>query len=121
MGRLVLYSVIAALALFLLGTSLLLGHGGGSTAAATEVSVHDLLTMPERYRGRDVTTEGVLKADLASGGYILTADGLRVVVHYDKPSLAALNDAAVRVTGRFDWERDTGVYIQAAAITRVQN
>lgn len=121
MGRLVLYTVIAALALFLLGTSLLLDHGGGFTAAAAEVSVHDLLTMPERYRGRDVTTEGVLKADLASGGYILTADGLGVIIRYNKPGLAALNDVAVRVTGRFDWERDVGVYIQAAVISGVQN
>jgi hypothetical protein len=119
MGRAVLYTVIALLALFVLSTSVVLEHGGGYTAGAAETTVHDLLMEPERYRGHEVTAEGTLKFDATTGGYMLAADGQGVLVRYSRGSLAAFAETLVRVSGRFDWEPGTGVFIQASVIAPV--
>ncbi len=119
MGRAILYAVIAVLALFVLSTSVILQHGGGYTAGATETTVHDLLMVPERYRGHEVTAEGTLKFDSTTGGYMLAADGQGVLVRYSGGSLSAFAESLVRVSGRFDWEPGTGVFIEASIVAPV--
>ncbi len=119
MGRAVLYTVITILALFVLSTGVILEHGGGYTAGATETTVHDLLMVPERYRGHDVSVEGTLKFDADTGGHILVADGQGVLVRYSRGGLSAFVETLVRVSGRFDWEPGTGVFIEASVIAPV--
>lgn len=119
MGRAVLYAVIAILALFVVATSVILQHGGGYTAGATETTVHDLLMAPERYRGHEVTVEGTLRFDATTGGYLLAADGQGVLVRYSRGSLSDFAESLVRVSGRFDWEPGTGVFIEASIIAPV--
>ncbi len=121
MGRFLMYLTIGALGVFVLSATFILDHGGGSTAAVSEVSVHDLLMAPERYRGHEVTTEGVLKFDSTTDGYLVTAEGQGIIVRFAEAELRLLRDQAVRITGRFDYEQDTGVYIKANVVTRMQN
>lgn len=121
MGRTLMYLVIGALGVLVLSATFILDHGGGSTAAVSEVSVHDLMMAPERYRGDEVTTEGVLKFDSATDGYLVTAEGQGIIVRFAEVELRLLRDQAVSITGRFDYERDVGVYIEANVVTSVQN
>lgn len=121
MGRFLMYATITLLAVFVLSATFVLDHGGGSTAAVVEVSVHDLLMTPERFRGDEVTTEGVLRFDSTTDGYLITADGQGIIVRFAEPELQLLRDQAVKVTGRFDYERDTGVYLEANVVVRVDS
>jgi len=119
MGRFLMYFTIGALAVFVLVASLLLQHGGGSTAAISQVSVHDLGLTPPLYRGKVVTTEGLLNFNPDRSRYEIT-DGtsLAIMIRTSPPAadLESLSGKRVRVTGRFDFDETSGIYMDADVI-----
>jgi len=117
MGRALLYTLLLALALFVLGATYVL-DGGASSGAATAVSVHDLSVSPEDYNGRQVSTEGTMRRlDEPEEHFVVVADGLAVVVRgYPARDLRRLDEQAVAVTGRFGFDED-GTFIEAVTVT----
>ena len=117
-ARIITYTVIALLAVFVLSTTFLLTNGGSSAEPDDGViSVHDLSSNPEAHRGDTVTTEGTLNFSEDTQQYQVVDDDTAVVVNgYDTEALVALNGQAVLVTGRFDFDADTGIYIDADTI-----
>jgi len=119
MGRFLMYFTIGVLAGFVLVASLLLQHGGGSTAAISQVSVHDLGASPPQYKGKVVTTEGVLSLSPAHNLYqIVDGTSLAIVIRAYPPAadLQSLSGKRVRVTGRFDFDETNGIYLDAELI-----
>lgn len=119
MGRFLMYCTIGVLAVFVLVASLLLEHGGGSTAAISQVSVHDLGLAPPLYQGKVVTTEGLLNFSPAHNLYqIVDGTSLAIVIRTYPPAddLQSLSGKRVRVTGRFDFDETNGIYLDAELI-----
>ena len=116
-GRMVLYTVIAGLGVFVLTASFALEHGGGYTSTRPPVPVHDLRLLPETYRGQTVTTEGTLRLSGEGKYEVVDADNQSVtIVGYEELALQAMLDQTVIVTGRFDIDQTLGVYIDADSI-----
>ncbi len=122
MGRLLMYTTLAALATVVLAAAFLLQRGGGSTQAAAEISVHDLSTDFQTHAGQRVSTEGVLRRiQEPEEHFLVTADGLGVVVRgYSADVLRALDGKTVAVVGRFAFDPPNGIYIQAETVTPLQ-
>ncbi len=119
MGRFLMYFTIGALAVFVLVASLLLQHGGGSTAAVSQVSVHDLGASPPQYQGKVVITEGLLNFNQDRSRYeIIDGTSLPIMIRTYPPAadLESLRGNRVRVTGRFDFDETSGIYMDADAI-----
>lgn len=118
LGRVLLYGVIALLALFVLGSTFLLDHGGGSTSANQPVAVHDLRLLPEAYRGHTVTTEGDLHFSPELNQFeVVDSEQQAVVVRgYDENRLQDMVGKTVIVTGRFEIDEDAGIYIEIDSI-----
>ncbi len=119
MGRFLMYCAIGGLAFFVLTAALLLEHGGGSTASINQVSVHDLGLSPPLYRGKVVTTEGLLTFSEAHNLYqIVDGTSLAIIIRtYAHPEeLKSLSGKRVRVTGRFDFDETNGIYLDADAV-----
>lgn len=117
-GRMVLYTVIAGLGVFVLTASFALEHGGGYTSTRPPVTVHDLRSLPESYVGQTVTTEGTLRYSAEQQKYeVVDADLQSVAIQgYEELALQAMLDRTVIVTGRFDIDETLGVYIDADSI-----
>ncbi|HET8943734.1 MAG TPA: hypothetical protein VFO59_03055 [Dehalococcoidia bacterium] len=116
-GRIVLYTVIALLGVFVLTASFALEHGGGYTSTRPPVTVHDLRSLPESYVGQTVTTEGTLTLSAEGKYQVVDASGQSVVVQgYEEAVLQGMLDRTVIVTGRFDIDAELGVYIDADTI-----
>lgn len=116
MGRFLTYGTIAVLAVFVLSATFLLQSGGESIASVQRVSVHDLTTSPQRYRGDPITTQGVLTYSDEHERYQVVEDGNYALVvreYHGHSSLEALVDKDVRISGVFDFNDDLGVYIDA--------
>ena len=121
MGRVLLYVVIAVLALFVLAAAFVLETGGGSTEAATEVSVHDLSVAPQAYAGERVSTEGVLRFEEREEQFVVSAGGLGIVVlGISVEKLRRLDSQTVAVTGRFGFDEAMGAYIEADVVRSLQ-
>ena len=116
MGRFLVYLSITALALFVLAAVFLFQTGGGSSSAATSVSVHDLSVAPEDHAEERVATTGVLRfLHEPDDHFVVTADGLGVIVRgYAEEALRALDGQTV--TGRFGFDAETGTYIDAESV-----
>jgi len=112
-GRFLLYTAIALLALFVLGSTFVLRHGGGYTSDRPPVTIHDLRLLPEAYRDKTVTTEGTLHFSPDLGQYeVVDSDNQAVVLQgYDEEELKNLVGETVTVTGRFGIGEETGIYI----------
>jgi len=120
MGRFLIYLCILVLALFVLAAALLLQTGGESLSSpsATPVSVHDLSVAPQAHAAERIVTTGVLRLiHEPDDHFLVTADGLGVIVRFDEAALRALDGQAVTVTGRFGYDADTGTYIDAESVT----
>ena len=106
----------------MLAAAFVLQHGGGSTEAATEVSVHDLSVEYRAHDRQRVSTEGVLRrVQEPEEHFVVTADGLGIVVRgYSAEALRALDGRTVAVTGRFGFDQPNGVYIEADTVTPLQ-
>ena len=119
-ARVVTYTIIALLAVFVLSTTFVLDHGGGSATPETgdgTVSIHDLSLEPERHEGDIVTTQGTLGFVDETKQYHLVDEGSAVVItEYELEALHALKDQRVSVTGRFDIDPNTGIFIDADTI-----
>ena len=117
-GRILLYTIIALLGVFVLGSTFALEHGGGYTSTRPPVSVHDLRLLPEPYKGKTVTTEGILRYSPDIEQYaVVDADQQSVVVlGYDETALQGMVDRTVIVTGRFDIDEEHGIYIDIDSI-----
>jgi hypothetical protein len=118
-ARVITYTVLAALSIFVLATSFLLDRGGSSATPDAEgtVSVHDLSTNPDAYRGETVTTLGTLGLSADTTQYQLVDETLAVVVNgYELDALQSLSGQRVSVTGRFDFADRTGIFIDADVI-----
>jgi hypothetical protein len=113
-----LYTVIAALGVFVLTSTFALEHGGGYTSSRPAVSVHDLRLLPEAYRGKTVTTEGTLHYSTDLKQYeVVDADQQAVVVtDYDETVLDGMVGRTVIVTGTFDVDPHRGIYIAIDSI-----
>ena len=119
-ARFFVYAAILVLAVFVLTATFVLGNGGSSSSEAEmTVSIHDLATFSEQYRGQRVTTEGVLRRYDEPDEHFALEDGeLRVAV--SSPAVEALRPLEgqhVSVTGRFDFKLGTGRYIEAERVT----
>jgi hypothetical protein len=117
-ARIVTYIVIAALAAFVIFTTFFLDQGGGK-AEPTDgvVSVHNLSLDPDMYRGKTVTTEGTLNYSDATQQYqVVDADVAVVINGYELATLHSLTGQPVLVTGRFDFDEGTGIFIEAETI-----
>ena len=123
-ARVVTYLVIALLALFVFSTTFVLDHGGGGATPAGvggHVSIHDLSLVPDTYRGKTVITEGTLGfSSEVKQHQIVDPDPVDpsksqavVVLGYDALALRALEGQRVSVTGRFDFDPATGIFIDA--------
>lgn len=112
-GRLLLYTAIALLALFVLGSTFVLRHGGGYTSDRPPVTIHDLRLLPEAYKDKTVTTEGTLHYSPDLDQYeIVDSDRQAVVLQgYEEGELQKLLEKTVTVTGRFGIARGIGIYI----------
>jgi hypothetical protein len=117
-ARIITYTVIALLAVFVLSTTFLLDRGGGKAEPDDGViSVHDLSTNPEAHRGETVTTEGTLNFSEETKQWQVVDNDTAVVVNgYDTEALVSLDGQPVLVTGRFDVDGETGIYIDADVI-----
>jgi hypothetical protein len=117
-GRILLYTVIAALGVFVLTSTFALEHGGGFTSARPPVSVHDLRLLPEAYRGKTVSTEGTLdySPDLKQYAVVDSDQQAVVVTDYDESVLDGMVGRTVIVTGKFDVDPDVGVFITIDSI-----
>ncbi len=117
-GRILLYTIIALLGLFVLGSTFALEHGGGYTSSRPPISVHDLRLLPESYKGKTVTTEGILRYSPDLERYaVVDADQQSVVVlDYNETALQGMVDKTVTVTGRFDIDEEHGIYIDIDSI-----
>lgn len=117
-GRILLYTIIALLGVFVLGSTFALEHGGGYTSTRPPISVHDLRLLPETYKGKTVTTEGILRYSPDLERYdVVDADQQSVVVlDYDETALQGMVDRTVIVTGRFDIDEEHGIYIDIESI-----
>ena len=118
MGRLLIYLSILLLAVFVLAAAFLLQTGGESLSVAAPVSVHDLSVAPQAHAAERIVTTGVLRLiHEPDDHFLVTADGLGVIVRFDEAALRALDGQAVTVTGRFGYDADTGTYIDAESVT----
>jgi hypothetical protein len=118
MGRFLVYLSITALALFVLAAVFLFQTGGGSSSAATSVSVHDLSVAPEAHAAERVVTTGVLRfLHEPDDHFAVTADGLAVIVRFYEAALRPLDGRTVTVTGRFGYDKESGTYIEAESVT----
>ncbi len=119
MGRFLMYTAIALLALFVLSVALILEHVGDSSDAVADATVHDLRLSPDSYQGRIVTIRGALRFTPDTGQFqVVDADTQAVViVGYDVRELQRLNGHNVTVMGRFDFDQETGIYISAQRVT----
>ena len=122
MGRLIVYSLILILAVFLLTTVFVLKRGGDPSAAVMLVSVHDLSVAPQSHAQELVTTRGVLRFfGEPTAHYLITADGLGIIVRgYDIRELRKLAEQEVAVTGRFGFDAVDGTYIETDSVTPIQ-
>lgn len=117
MGRFITYSVIAVLAVFLLLTTFALQHGGSSVAAVRSVTIHDLVAAPALHQGQTVKTTGILRFSPEHGLYqVVDEEGLAVLIRGYDGSVSSLVGSRVEVSGRFGFNRDTGLYIEAVRI-----
>ena len=119
MGRFFMYATIGALAFFVLSATFVIDSGGGSTAAVAQVSVHNLRASPETYRGRHVTTEGTLRFAQETARFALVDDENQAVaiLKYDSHKLRELQDRKVSVAGRFGFDAEIGIYIEADTVS----
>ena len=117
-ARVITYTVIALLAVFVLATTFLLTNGGSSAEPDDGViSVHDLSINPEKYRGETVTTTGTLNYSAETEQYQVIDDSIAIVVRdYNSEAQQSLSGQPVLVTGRFDFDAETGIYIDATVI-----
>ncbi len=121
MGRTLMYSAIGGLAVFVLSAAFLVQSGGGSIAQAGDRSIHDLFLEPERFDGAGVTTEGVLRPGNSGEEFLVTADGLGIIVRSDSlDRLRELEGRKVRISGRFGVDEDAGVFIDAITIVEIE-
>jgi len=122
LGRVVMYTLLAALGLFVLVVTFATDSGGGSSATVAQVSLHTLRTAPEAYRGQLVTTEGVLGFSQEHQQFQLTEEESIAVLlrgYRDEAQLRALQGQRVRVTGTFGFDQETGVYIEVSVLRKV--
>ena len=122
MGRLIMYSLILILAVFLLTTVFVLERGGDPSEAVMQVSVHDLSVAAPAHAQELVTTRGVLRlVQEPTEHFLITADGLGILVRgYDIRELRKLVEQKVTVTGRFGFDAVDGSYIEADSVTPIQ-
>jgi hypothetical protein len=124
MARAITYGVIAALGVFVLFTTFIVTRGGGSATSSDtnlNVSVHDLSLEPESYRGDLVVTEGNLLFSEDIKQYQIVDEGIAiVVVGYDEEAFKGLEGRRVTVSGRFDFDLGTGIFIDAEFVREVE-
>jgi hypothetical protein len=120
MARAITYLVIAGLGLFVLTTTFLVSKGGGSAnpnESGQVISVHDLSLDPPEYTGDTLTTVGQLMFSPDIKQYQVVDEGIAiVVVGYEDEALRELDGQRVRVTGRFDFDIGTGIFIDAELV-----
>jgi hypothetical protein len=123
MARAITYAVIALLGLFVLFTTFIITRGGGSATQGPQdrtLSVHDLSLEPESYRGDTVTTEGNLLFSPDIKQYQIVDEGVAIVViGYEEEAFQGLEGRRVTVTGRFDFDLGTGIFIDVEFVREV--
>ena len=121
MGRFLVYACILVLAVFVLAAAFLLQASGKSSSGAMPISVHDLSVAPQAHAEERVATTGVLRfLHEPDDHFVVTADGLGVIVRFDEATLRPLDGLTVRVTGRFGYDADTGTYIDAQSVAATE-
>jgi hypothetical protein len=124
MGRAIMYAIILSLAAFVLAVTFLFQHGGSerSAAVADITTVHDLRLQPALYKDRNVTTEGIIGFNSQTGQFTLVdgEDQSLVITGYDRDELSILEGVAVRISGRFGFGPDTGIFIDAEIVRRLE-
>ena len=133
LGRVLMYLLIVALAIFVFAAGALPGlksyalikdAGHRPIAAVQEITIHDLTSQVSVYKGQVVTTTGKVSYSEEHGLYQIADDGNYAVLirgYSNRDQLEALKDKYVRVTGTFDFEQDLGVYIETNAVIPVES
>ncbi len=119
LGRVLMYSLLLALALFVLLVTFLAERGGGSTSTVAQVSIRSLRSAPQIYDGQTVTTDGVLSFSQEHGLYQIADDSNQAVLirkYRDEEALKALSGQRVRATGQFGSNAEDGIYIDADVV-----
>ena len=119
-GRFLMYATIAALAVFVLSSYVLLQHGGGSIAAVQTVSIQDLTSGSRSFENKPVTTEGVLSYSNEHGEYQIVENEFAVIIKDQDTNNdpVEFDGERVRVSGTFRTSDELGAYIDAHAIER---
>ena len=111
-GRVLMYGVIALLAIFVLAATFLIDSGDESIATVGEITVADLLLTPEKYEAKELRTRGLLTFDEEFEQYSVGDDRLQIRIVYEPGGIDDFIDQDVRVTGRLDFDSE-GVFIDA--------
>ena len=111
-GRVLMYGVIALLAIFVLAATFLIDSGDESIATVGEITVADLLLTPEKYEAQELRTRGLLTFDEEFEQYSVGGDELQIRIVYEPGGIDDFIDQDVRVTGRLDFDSE-GVLIDA--------
>ncbi len=119
MGRFFMYATIGALAFFVLSATFVIESGGGFTAAVSQVSVHNLRTSPQSFRDRQVTTQGTLRFAKETARFEIVDEENQAVLilKYDSDRLRELQNRKVSVAGRFGFDAELGIYIEADIVS----
>ena len=120
-GRVIMYAFLILLALFVLAVTFVTESGGGSSATIAQVSLHTLRTAPQAYEGQLVATEGVLGFSQEHQLFQITDQtSIAVIIrgYADEEQMRSLEGQRVRVTGRFGFDEETGVYIEVAVLRK---
>jgi hypothetical protein len=118
-GRLLMYTTLTVLALFVAATYLILDHGGGTIAQVQDVTLHNLTASSASYDGQPVTTSGTLQVG-DDGDWEISEDDANFPVEVrnfeDESLLQSLDGHRVKVHGIFGIESEGGVYINADTV-----
>jgi hypothetical protein len=120
-ARVATYTVIAVLAAFVLLTTFAIDHGGTRATPQAEdgtITIHDLALTPESHKGETVKSRGkLLFSDSTKQYQLIDEQGVVVVIRgYEAEALQALSGQEVSVTGRFDIDPSTGIFIEAETV-----
>jgi hypothetical protein len=125
MGRAVMYTMIVVLGVFVLFATFIVHSGEGEIGAVRVTSIHELTLSAPIYENTHVTTEGLLLYSGQHDQYQVVDDSGHganyavLVLNYDHDRLSELAGKRVRVTGLFDYDARSGVYIEAEIVVAV--
>ena len=122
MGRTLMYTTIALLAIFVLSSYVLLKHGGEGLSQVKTLSIHELTAQASAYDGANVTVNGVVAYNNDLKTFELTAPDQNYPLPLSGLSddqLAQFEGKTVTVAGKFVYESNKGTHIEVGSVHEV--